>query len=130
MLSRPMPFRAVPCMVWLPTYAEDAYGNRRATYAEEPSITTTCCYAPGRSEPDTSDDIEEDRPHGATVTVTFFLPKSLQADLRGARIACAPPDDPAMAAQTFDVVGTPYSYPRASTPGDYSWCVEGVANLG
>lgn len=130
MLSRAMPFRAVPCLVWLPTYVEDAYGNQRATYGEEPDVVTECCYAPGRSTPDTSDDIEEDRPHGATVTVTFFLPKSLQADLRGARIACTPPDDPAMAAQAFDVVGTPYSYHRANTPGDYSWCVEGVAHLG
>jgi hypothetical protein len=30
----------------------------------------------------------------------------------------------------FKVVGQPVSYQRENTPGDYSWCVEGVAYLG
>lgn len=130
MLRRPMPFKCVPCLIWLPTYEEDAYGNLRPTYGEEPDLETECCYAPGRAEPDTADDIGEDRPHGATVTVTFYLPKTVTADLRGARLRCQTPNDALVSGRTFDVAGNPYSYMRENTPGDYSWSVEGVAHLG
>lgn len=126
MLSARMPFRAVPCRIWLPTYERDAYGNGRPAYAEEPSITTTCCYAPGRERPDTSDDIEEDRPHGDELRVTFYLPKTLDADLRAARIAA----DGLLGGRQLDVEGVPVSYMRDNTPGDYSWAVEGVLRLG
>lgn len=131
MLGRRMPWAPVPCSIWLPTWGRrDAYGNENPTYAEEPSITTTCCYAPGYSSPETSDDYEEERPHGSELRVTFFLPKTLDADLRAARIACHPTDDPRLADEVFDVVGDPRSYMRSATPGDYSWVVEGVARLG
>lgn len=131
MLSRPMPFRSVPCRVWLAHEAErDAYGNRSVTYAEEPDIETRCCYAPGRSRPDTEDDPDNGRPHGAIVTLTFYLPKDVDADLRLARIAAYPTDDATLYGRLFDVVGEPYSYPRMNVPGDYSWSVEGVAHLG
>lgn len=127
MLSRRMPFRSVPCRIWLPAYdGQDAYGNRRPQYAEEPDVLTECCYAPGRSRPDTADDIEEDRPHGDAMRVTFYLPKTLDADLREARIAC----DGLLGGRQFDVVGQPVSYMRENTPGDYSWSVEGVLHLG
>lgn len=126
----PMPFRPVPCSIWLPHAGEDAWGNEVVTFAEDPDIETTCCYAPGYRSPETSDDIEEGRPEGATVRVTFFLPKTLDAALRGARIAASPPDDAWMAAHAFDVVGAPTSYMRQNTPGDYSWAVEGVTHLG
>lgn len=131
MLGRPMPWAPVPCSIWLPTWGpRDPYGNQNATYAEEPSIVTTCCYAPGFSKPDTYDDYDEDRPHGTETRLTFYLPKTLDADLRGARIACHPSDDASLAGRRFDVVGDPHSFPRANTPGDYSWCVEGVESLG
>ena len=37
-----------------------------------------------------------------------------------------PEDDAALSAMRFSVVGDPISYPRANTPGDYSWAVEAV----
>ena len=127
MVSFPMPFRSVPCSIWLPTLgAKDDYGNQGRTYSESPDIQTRCVYAPGDSKPQTGDDFEDGRPYGAEVTMTFFLPKTVDADLRGARISCSPPDDPTLSGLTFEVVGEPYSYPRANTPGDYSWRVEGV----
>lgn len=131
MVSFPMPFQAVPCSIWLAIDGgEDPYGNAITTYAEHPDILTKCCYAPGAGEPDTSNDIEDGRPHGVRIGMTFYLPKTIDANLRDALIACYPPDDLALSGHQFKVVGEPYSYPRANTPGDYSWCVEGVTYLG
>ena len=131
MLGFPMPFSSVPCSIWLAhADTQDAYGNELVTYAEQPDIESTCLYAPGGSTPDTASDIEDGRPHGASVSMTFYLPKTVDADLREALIACFPPDDATLAGHRFKVVGEPYSYPRANTPGDYSWCVEGVDYLG
>lgn len=126
-----MPFRSVPCSIWLPhATAEDPWGNVSYAYGTDPDITTTCCYAPGDRRPDTADDIEQGRPHGVTVRLTFFLPKTLDADLRGALIACHPTDDAFVSGRQFSVEGAPTSYSRANTPGDYSWAVEGVTHLG
>lgn len=131
MISFPMPFASVPCSIWLPIdSSEDVYGNKNVSYAEQPDIETVCCYAPGTTSPDTSDDIEDGRPHGVRVSMTFYLPKSLSADLRDALIACYPPDDSVLSGRQFSIVGEPYSYSRLNTPGDYSWCVRGVAYLG
>ena len=131
MLSIPMPFEAVPCSIWLAHAAgRDAYGNEVVDYGEFPDLATRCVYAPGEGLPDTENDIEDGRPHGARVSMTFFLPKTVVADLRGALIACYPPDDGALSGRKFKVVGEPYSYPRANTPGDYSWRVSGVTYLG
>lgn len=127
MMGRHMPFHAVPCSIWLPTYgAEDGYGNVYPTYAEDADVTTTCCYAPGYSRPTTSDKIEQGAPCADEVDMIFFLPKTVEADLRGALIQCYPSDDPVLASERYAVVGEPHSYPRADTPGDYSWYVEGV----
>ena len=125
-----MPFASVPCSIWLPTFETDEWNNEVASYPDEPSIETRCCYAPGDRRPDTSDDIEQERPHGDAVRLTFFLPKELDADLRGAQIACHPSDDAWLDGRRFAVEGAPRSYHRANTPGDYSWVVEGVAHLG
>lgn len=131
MLSYPMPFHAVPCSIWLAQDGgTDAYNNQVIEYNTDPDIETTCCYTPGTSKPVTSDDIEDDRPHGDVATMTFYLPKSVNADLRSARIACYPTDDATLSGRLFDVVGNPYSYPRADTPGDYSWTIEGIEHLG
>jgi hypothetical protein len=131
MISFPMPFYAVPCSIWLAHDGEpDEWGNATVEYSERPDITTSCVYAPGTSRPDTASDIEDGRPHGARVAMTFYLPKTVDADLRGALIACYPPDDPTLNGSKFRIVGQPYSYPRRDTPGDYSWCVEGVEHLG
>lgn len=62
--------------------------------------------------------------------MTFYLPKTVSADLRDALIACYPPDDAILSGKVFKVIGEPHSYPRANTPGDYSWCLEGVTHLG
>lgn len=127
MLSMPMPFTPDPCQIWLPTWGEpDLYGNARPEYGEDPDIETTCCWAPGHSAPDTSDDIEEDRPHGDVARFTFYLPKTLDADLRSALIATPG----ALGGAQLSVEGTPTSYMRGNTPGDYSWCVEAVTYLG
>ena len=129
----PMPFRPVPCAIWQPTYETDAWGNEVATYPEDPSITTLCCYAPGgggNSRASNQDDIEQGRPYGEVLRMTFFLRKDFDADLRGARIAALAPDDPRVAGRVFSVEGAPMSYMRSNTPGDYSWQVEGVAYLG
>lgn len=126
-----MPFSSVPCSIWLAHYGEpDEYGSRQADYTEAPDIETTCVYAPGTSEPETGDDFEDGRPHGASVTMTFFLPKTLDANLREALVACYPPDDITLSGLKFRVVGEPFSYSRANTPGDYSWRVSGVTYLG
>lgn len=131
MLSYPMPFASVPCLIWLAVEGEpDAWNNRGIEYATEADIETTCVYTPGTSKPDTADDIEDGRPRGARATMTFFLPKTVVADLRDALISCQPPDDAALSGRRFKVVGEPYSYSRANTPGDYSWMVEGVEYLG
>lgn len=125
------PFRGVPCAIWTAIETgRDAYGNTSVTYSDEPDIQTTCCYAPGTSKPGTQNDIEDGRPTGTEATMTFFLPKTVVADLRRARIACYPSDDAALSGRVFDVVGEPYSYPRMNTPGDYSWSVEGVEHRG
>lgn len=131
MVSFPMPFRPVPCAIWLAKDgAPDEWNNVPEEHGEYADIVTECLYAPGTNRPDTSDDIEGGRPHGAKVTMTFYLPKKVDADLRGATIACYPPTDQTLFAKKFDVVGQPYSYMRENTPGDYSWCVEGVSYLG
>ena len=131
MISFPMPFRAVPCAIWLAKSGEpDQWNNAPTEYGTEPDIVTESCYAPGTSKPSTSDDIEDGRPHGARGAMTFYLPKDLDADLREAIIACYPPDDSTLNGKKFVIVGEPYSYSKANTPGDYSWCVEGVAYLG
>lgn len=127
MLSRKMPFPRVECRIWLRKLAdEDEYGNRVPYHADEPDIVTECSYAPGRSKPDTSDDIEDGRPWGDRMVMTFYLPKTVQADLRGALIQAVPADDAAVASMRFEVVGNPTSYMRDATPGDMSWSVEGV----
>lgn len=131
MISYPMPFRAVPCCIWLASNGtSDSWGNETVCYGEEPDVVTTCLYAPGTSRPSTSDDIEDGRPHGARVSMTFYLPKELDEDLRDALIECMPPDDQRLFARKFKVVGDPFSYMRENTPGDYSWCVEAVDYLG
>ncbi len=126
-----MPFASVPCSIWLANDAgDDEWGNQVIEYGDSADIITRCVYTPGRSKPDTTNDIEDGRPHGATVDMTFYLPKDLVADLRNAIIACYPTDDATLSGQRFKVVGNPYSYPRANTPGDYSWSVEAVRYLG
>lgn len=131
MLNLPMPFGSVPCSVWLAHESEpDAYGNTQVTYSVDPDIETRCVYAPGTDKPNTDNDIEDGRPYGARVTMTFFLPKTVDADLRQALIACYPPDDQSLSGHRFAVIGEPYSYPRQNTPGDYSWRVEAGDWLG
>ena len=127
-----MPFGTVPCKVWVPIESEeDAYGNRTPVYAEEPDWEGGCCYSPSRTRyMQTDDDIGDGRPHGASMTLTVYLPKSLDIEMRGARLAVLPPDDAYLSGRLFDVVGVPVSYHRASTPGDFSWQVEAVEHVG
>ena len=131
MLGIPMPFSPVPCSIWLAhDGGPDGYGNPQVDYSDSPDIEATCCYAPGSYTTNTANDIEDGRPHGVRVSMTFYLPKTLDADLRGALIACHPSDDATLSALRFRVVGEPFSYPRANTPGDYSWALEAVTYLG
>lgn len=128
----PMPFASVPCSIWLPHPATtaDAYGNYPVSYNETADVETTCVYAPGKSMPNTASDIEDDRPHGTRDFMTFFLPKNVDADLTGALIAAYPADDTTVSGKRYIVQGSPYSYMRSNTPGDYSWAVVGAEYLG
>lgn len=127
-----MPFKAVPCSIWLAHKSDtaDAYGNYPVSYGEHPDVETTCVYAPGNSMPNTASDVEGDRPHGTRDFMTFFLPKTLDADLKGAIIAAYPEDDDVVRGKRYIVQGAPTSYMRANTPGDYSWAVVGAEYLG
>ena len=129
MISFPMPFTPVVCKIWLARQGEpDEWDEDTTEYGTDPDIETTCVYAPS-----TNDDIEDGRPHGATLNITyitFYLPKTLDANLRDALIACYPSNDTLICGRKFEVVGLPVSYMRENTPGDYSWEVKGVARLG
>ena len=121
----PMPFVSCPCSIWYPIESTaDAYGNTNVTYNTDPDWTGTCVYAPGRQNANTKNDIEEGRPYGAEVTLTVYLPKSFDHALRKARLAVYPTDDMSISDRVFAVIGEPFSYMRANTPGDYSWAVE------
>ena len=124
-----MPFASVPCSIWLAREsAEDAYGNKNVYYADDPDIVTECVYAFGWTENDgSSKDIEEGRPYGVDSEMSFFLKKSVDADLRRAKIAAYPSDDSTMSGREWLVLDYPMSKMRANTPGDYSWFVRAVA---
>ena len=131
MISFPMPFPTVPCAIWLAHRdGQDSYGNEQVTYSEHPDVVTECAYAPGYRSPDTAADIEDARPQGVTTTMTVFLPKTLNVDLRGALLSIVAPDDAALGKKRFAVVGEPHSYMRSATPGQFSWAVEVVAHDG
>lgn len=124
-----MPFASVPCRIWLAREsAEDAYGNKVVYYADDPDIVTECVYAPGWTENDgSSKDIEEGRPYGVESEMSFFLKKSVDADLRRAKIAAYPSDDSTMYGREWVVLDYPMSKMRANTPGDYSWLLRAEA---
>lgn len=127
--SFPMPFASCPCKIWLPKQAvEDAYGNTSVYYDVQPDIETVCVYAGGWTENDgSSPDIEDGRPYGSESEMSFFLKKSVTADLRRAVIAAYPADDAAMYGRRWTVLDYPVSKMRANTPGDYSWLVRAEA---
>ena len=121
-----MPFPRVPITFIPPTYGEpDAFGNREEVFNIEDAITVEGCYAIG----DTSDDIEDGRPHGDQVLVTVYLPKTFSADIRGATCTIGS-SDPIVAAQTFKGLGVPMSHMREATPGDMSTVVRLVEYVG
>lgn len=130
--SFPMPFETVPCSIWLARDGgTDAYNNQVVEYADEPDWTGRCVYTPGRTRyDDTDDDFEQGRPHGDESELTVYLPKSLALDVRNGRIAVYPPDDQVLSGRVFDIVGQPYSFPRAAVPGDFSWAIEAGERLG
>lgn len=125
-VSFPMPFPAVTATFYPPTYGvEDAFGNPAVSYDPQDKVETPACYAPS----DTSDTIEDGRPHAAQVALTLYLPKSFSADIRGAKVELAT-GDAVIDALTFMVDGVPTSYYRDATPGDYSWAVRVVEYVG
>ena len=129
MLARRMPFARVPCEIALPTFETDAFGNEVPAWDWDGSLETECSYAPGIYRTAATDDsFKPADPHGDDVTMTFYLPKELDCDLRGAilRVDVGGGAGP----QDFHVVGAPHSYMRDATPGDMSWVVEGVLHLG
>lgn len=126
LISFRMPFPRVPITFIPPTYGErDAFGNQVETYDEDNAITVDGCYAIG----DTTDDIEEDRPHGERVLVTCYLPKTFNADIRNA-ICRIGGNDALVSAQKFKVQGIPLSYMRDAVPGDMSTVVRLVEYAG
>lgn len=130
--SFPMPFPTVPCAVWEAVEGEaDAYGNPNVSYNEEADWKGPCCYSPSRTRYEqTSDDIEEGRPHGARMMLTVYLPKTFSLNMHAAKLAVYPPDDTYLYGRLFDVEGVPVSHMRDATPGDFSWQVEAVEHVG
>ena len=115
-----MPFPRVPITFYLAQKTDrDAFGNVNVTYSDDATAETLGSYAP--SEP--KDDIEEGRPHGATVRLRLYLPKTFDADIRDARVRISSGDS-VIDAREYIVVGEPASYMRDATPGDMSWYVE------
>lgn len=130
--SFPMPFPTAPCKVWKAVEtARDYYGNLNVEYADEPDWEGPCCYSPSRTRwEQTGEDIEEGRPHGASRTLTIYLPKTFSLPMHAARIAVYPDDDPEIYGVYFYVDGVASSHMRRATPGDYSWQVEAVEHVG
>lgn len=127
MLSARMPFPRVPCEIVLPTFAKDSFGNEVATYDGEP-IETECSFAPGLYRTASTDDSYQPAdPHGDDTVMTFFFPKELDEELRGAIVRI---DVGGGRVSEFHVVGNPRSYMRDATPGDMSWSVEVVEHRG
>ena len=127
-----MPFATTQCAIWRAYWdSKDAYGNDEVHYNPDPDWTGRCVYAPGHyHRTDTKDAVEEGRPYGDTVRFVVFLPKTLAIDIRHAALELYPDDDPVLWGHRFTVMGEPMSYPRANTPGDYSWCVEVGDDIG
>lgn len=126
LISFRMPFPRVPIIFVPPTYGEpDAFGNPVETYDEADAITVEGCYSIG----DTSDDIEDGRPHGDELRLTLYLPKDFSADIRNA-ICRIGGSDALVSALTFKVEGVPLSYMREATPGDMSTVAKVVEYVG
>lgn len=122
LVSFPMPFPRVTATFTPPTFgSEDAFGNRLPIYDPADAIETECCYAPAG----TNDAIENGRPYAAEVRLTLYLPKAFSADIRDAKVTLAT-SDPIVDSRTYKVAGSPMSYMREATPGDFSWVVQVV----
>lgn len=125
-VSFPMPFPTVTATFWPPTYGTaDAYGNPTVTYDTTDKVETAACFAPAA----TTDEMEDGKPHGDVVELDLYLPKDFATDIRGALVTLAT-GDAVIDALTFRVDGSPVSYMRDATPGDYSWVVRVVEHVG
>lgn len=125
-VSFKMPFHAVDATFYPPTYGEpDAFGNPAQVFDEANKVETKACYAPV----ETADEITDGRPHADGITLDLYLPKTFATDIRGAKVVLAT-GDAVIDALDFMVEGVPVSYDRTATPGDYSWVVRVVENLG
>lgn len=115
-----MPFPRVPITFYLPIESEpDAYGNVELSYSDENTAECEGSYAPR----DPADDIEDGRPNGEIVKLRLYLPKTFDADIRGAKVKLASGDTQIDAGE-YIVIGSPVSFMRDATPGDMSWFVE------
>lgn len=115
-----MPFPRVPITFWLPTESEpDEFGNVNLGYSADNTVEVMGSYAPNNPEAD----IEDERPHGRTVKLRLYLPKTFDSDITGAKVTIQS-GDALIDAGEYIVIGEPVSYMRDATPGDMSWYVE------
>ena len=83
---------------------KDALGNPVTTLSE-PEELAGCLWAPG-----TPAGIEVDRPDGASVSATAFVPRGWAARLRGGKVSADG------GATWLDVVGEPVDWPSGELP--------------
>lgn len=96
---------------------KDAHGNVSKSYSE-PIDVYDVLIAPGDPTPD----IEDGRPYGVEILYTLYLPKGIDLDFRGAKIA--------FSGEEFDVVGDPRPYPSELVPGKRNLVVKVVRHEG
>lgn len=81
------------------------------TYATEEEAVADVLPQPGSAE-----DLDEGRPEGVRVDMTFHFPKGYGRSLRGCTISYA--------GRSYRVIGDPQPYLEADTPGPWSMAVE------
>ena len=92
--------------------SEDEGGNIVTSFSD-PAPVDDVLVAPGPC----ADITDSERPNGAKIQWTCYLPKAFTDDLRGAQVSVRGGD-------WLDVVGVPGAYPDALTPGDWNRIAE------
>ena len=92
--------------------SEDEGGNVVIAFSDPVSVDDVLV-APGPC----ADITDSERPNGAKIRWTCYLPKSFTDDLRGAQVSVRGGD-------WLDVIGIPGAYPESLTPGSWNRVAE------